>query len=93
MVENVGTAQAREFLAALHEQVAELSQKLENAERRHRRTSIRGAAHDRRRQNALRQELHEAHRLIDGLHRRFPEALHVSHGEHGARALSARRTQ
>jgi hypothetical protein len=43
--------------------------------RRRRRTSARGAAHDHRQQSELRHELYEAHRLIDGLHRRFPETL------------------
>jgi hypothetical protein len=37
--------------------------------------STRGALHDRREQAELRRDLYEAHRLIDGLHRRFAETL------------------
>jgi predicted nucleic acid-binding Zn-ribbon protein len=91
MIDEAEAAQARELLAALRDHVAEISQKLETAERRDRRTSVRGAIRDRRHQKALRQELYEAHRLIDGLHRRFPETLHISHGEHRPRVLSAGR--
>jgi hypothetical protein len=75
MVEDVGAAQARALLREMHGQVFEVSRKLETAERRHRRTSIRGAAQDRRQLAALRRELYEVHRIIDGLHRRFPETL------------------
>ena len=92
MAENAGPAQARELLGALHEHVDEISQKIEKAKCRGRRSSIRGAAHDRRLQNSLRQELYEAHRLIDGLHRRFPETLQVPQHERGPRALSPRHT-
>jgi hypothetical protein len=73
MVEDTEVAQARELLGALRRHVAELSQKIEVVERCGQRPSIRGAAHGRRLQSALRRDLHEAHRLIDGLHRRFPE--------------------
>jgi hypothetical protein len=89
MAENAGAAQARELLGALHQHVAEISQKIEKAECRGRRASIRGAAPDRRLQSELRRELYEAHRLIDGLHRRFPETLHASQREHGRRVSSA----
>jgi hypothetical protein len=89
MAENTGAAQARELLGALHEHVAEISQKIEKAECRGRRASIRGATHDRRLQSSLRRELYEAHRLIDGLHRRFPETLRTSQREHGRRVSSA----
>ncbi|MET0698924.1 MAG: hypothetical protein ABWY93_04600 [Mycobacterium sp.] len=73
MIEDAGAAQARALLKELHGHVAELSQKIEAAEGRGHRASIRGAALDRRAHNTLRRELYEAHRLIDGLHRRFPE--------------------
>ena len=73
MVDDAGSAQAWLLLGELYEQVGEISQKIETAESRGHRASIRGAAHDRRHQSALRRELYEAHRLIDGLHRRFPE--------------------
>jgi hypothetical protein len=88
MAENAGAAQARELLGALHEHVDEISQKIEKVECRGRRASIRGAAHDRRLQNELRRELYEAHRLIDGLHRRFPDALQASQDGHTRRGLS-----
>jgi predicted nucleic acid-binding Zn-ribbon protein len=75
MVDDAGSAQARLLLVELYEQVAEISQKIEAAENRGHRASIRGAAHDRRHQSSLRRELYEAHRLIDGLHRRFSDLL------------------
>lgn len=73
MVENPGAAQARLLLDALHEQVAEISEKLQTAERTSRNLRSRGTASDQRRVAELRRDLYEAHRLIDGLHRRFPE--------------------
>jgi hypothetical protein len=89
MADNAGAAQAQELLGALHEHVADISHKLETAERRGRPASIRGATHDRRLQNSLRQDLYEAHRLIDGLHRRFPDTLPASRREHGRPVPSA----
>jgi len=86
MGEDVGAAQARILLRALYEQVSDVSDKLERVERRRRRTSARGAAHDHRQQSELRRDLYEAHRLIDGLHRRFPETLPTTHR---SRLLSA----
>ncbi|MCV7228315.1 hypothetical protein [Mycolicibacterium komossense] len=73
MVDDVGAAQARLLLNALYEQVAKISHQLESAELRGPRTSVRGAGCDRREQSALRRDLYEAHRLIDGLHRKFPD--------------------
>ena len=73
MVDDTGVAQARELLAALHEQVEDISQRLETIEGRDPGTSARGAAHYQRHRNELRRELYEAHRHIDRLHRRFPE--------------------
>ena len=89
MAEDAGAAQARALLRALSDQVIDISNKLEAAERHDPRTSIRGATHDRRRQSALRRELYEAHRLIDGLHRRFPETLPSSVAGRARRVLSA----
>jgi hypothetical protein len=43
MADDAGAAQARELLGALHEHVADISHKLETAERRGRPASIRGA--------------------------------------------------
>jgi hypothetical protein len=88
MAEDAGAAQARALLRELRDQVADISNKLEAVERDPR-TSIRGASHDRRRQSALRRELYEAHRLIDGLHRRFPETLPRSVAQRARRVLSA----
>jgi hypothetical protein len=89
MVEDAGADQARALLRALSDQVADISNKLEAVERRDPRTSIRGATHDRRRQSALRRELYEAHGLIDGLHRRFPETLPGPLAERARRVLTA----
>ena len=73
MVDNIGVAQARILLAALDEQVDEISRELEAIERRGHRMSIRGATLDRRCEAERRRDLYEAYRLIGGLHRRFPE--------------------
>lgn len=75
MIEDAGAAQARALLREMQQQVAEISSKIEKAEQRDCAASIRGAAHQRRAHSALRRELYEAHRLIDGLHGRFPETL------------------
>jgi len=47
----------------------------------------------RRQQSGLRRELYEAHRLIDGILRRFPEMLAASRQKHGRPMLSGVRTQ
>jgi hypothetical protein len=75
MVDDHSVAQARELLRELRQHALCISQKLDTVENRRRRTSSRGAMLQRRQSSALRRELHEAHRLIDGLHRRYPEAL------------------
>ncbi len=74
MTDEVGVAQARQLLRELSHQVTAIRQKLDKAERRHRRTSARGSMIDRRQVAGLRQELGEAHRLIEALHRRYPSA-------------------
>jgi hypothetical protein len=89
MSEDAGAAQARALLRELGEHVAEISHKLEAAELRGSRTSIRGATHDRKHRSTLRRELYEAHRLIDGLHRRYPETLTRTSTVRNSRALSA----
>jgi len=73
MVEDTGIAQARELLGALYQQVSKTSHQLEAVEYRNRRVGARGNAYGHRHQSALRRELYEEHRLIAGLHRRFPE--------------------
>ncbi|MEU0494521.1 hypothetical protein [Mycobacterium sp. NPDC006124] len=65
--------QARSLLRELDDQVEKVSKKLEIVERRNRRLSARGIAHVHRQQSELRRDLYEAHRLIDGLHRRYPQ--------------------
>jgi hypothetical protein len=72
MREEADTAQARELLHFLYAHVDEISQKLEAAEDRCRQENGRSQSWVRREAAGLRRELYEAHRLIDGLHRRFP---------------------
>jgi hypothetical protein len=88
MSDDAGAAQARALLRELGEHVVEISHKLEAAELRGSRTSVRGATHDRKHRSTLRRELYEAHRLIDGLHRRYPETLPPSRAPRGSRTLS-----
>jgi hypothetical protein len=71
-VDETGVAQARELLAALHEQVKEISHKLETIETRGFRVSARSASHNERVRRELRRDVYEAHHHIDGIHRRFP---------------------
>ena len=77
MIDDAAAAQARELLRELHAQVAIIAHKLDTVQGRRLRTSARGAIMQHRQVSSLRQELHEAHRLIDGLHRRFPDAREV----------------
>jgi predicted RNase H-like nuclease (RuvC/YqgF family) len=74
VIDDADTAQARELLQSLHAHVHEISKKVESAEGRTRRVQGHAAVVARRRVANLRHELYEAHRLIDGLHRRFPDA-------------------
>ena len=74
VIDDADTAQARELLQSLHAHVDEISKKVESAEGRTRRVQGHAAVVARRRVASLRHELYEAHRLIDGLHRRFPDA-------------------
>ncbi|MDX1893421.1 hypothetical protein [Mycolicibacterium sp. 050158] len=75
MFEDAEALQATSLLKELHNQVDKVSCKLEIVERRNRRRSARGIADVHRQQSELRRELREAHRLIDGLHHRYPETL------------------
>ena len=68
------SAQARAFLRELYGHVSDISHKLEAADERNRRARARGTNRRDPIIGTLRRELHEAHRLIDGLHRRFPDA-------------------
>jgi hypothetical protein len=73
VIDDADTAQARELLQSLHTHVDEVSKKVESAEIRTRRAQGHAAVVARRRVATLRRELYETHRLIDGLHRRFPD--------------------
>ena len=73
VIDDPDIAQARELLQSLHAHVDEISKKVESAETRTRRVQGHAAVVARRRVASLRHELYEAHRLIDGLHRRFPD--------------------
>ncbi len=73
MVDDAGRAQAQSLLGELYGHVADISHKLEAAEARTRRARARGNARKDPVAGVLRRELYEAHRLIDGLHRRFPQ--------------------
>jgi hypothetical protein len=72
VVDDAGGAQARTLLGELYGHVADISHKLEAADDRNRRARARGNARKDPVAGILRRELYEAHRLIDGLHRRFP---------------------
>ncbi len=72
MEEDADTAQARVLLHSLYAQVDEISEKLEVAEAKSRQAHGRRQGFVRREAAGLRRELYEAHRLIDGLHGRFP---------------------
>lgn len=86
MLDDVEALQARTLLKELRAQVEKASRQLEIVEQRNQRRSARGTAHVHRQQSELRRELREAHRLMDGLHRRYPETLaHGDSWESGAR--------
>jgi hypothetical protein len=73
MAGETGASQARNLLTALNEHVTDITRKLERVEQRCMHKSLRGNSSERRQRSELRRDLHEAHRLIDGLYRRFPE--------------------
>lgn len=73
MLDDAEALQARSLMKELHLQVEKASRKLDIVERRNKRTSARGIAYVHRQQSDLRRELREAHRLMEALHRRYPE--------------------
>lgn len=75
MVDDAGNAQAKALLSELYGHVADISHKLEAADQRNRRASARGNSRRDPIAGILRRELYEAHRLIDGLHRRYPQTV------------------
>lgn len=91
MVQDPGAAQARALLNEMYQQVENIARRLETVERGGRRTSIRGAIHERRQLAALRHELDEAHYLIDGLQRRFLQPQYTEHPAPRSHAIDERR--
>jgi hypothetical protein len=75
VVEDAGSAQARALLNELYGHAQGISHKLEAADERNRRARARGTSRRDPIANTLRRELHETCRLIDGLHRRYPELV------------------
>jgi hypothetical protein len=73
VTDDAGSAQARAFLSELYGHCSELNQKLEAADERNRRARARGTHRRDPIAGTLRRELHETRRLIDGLHRRYPD--------------------
>lgn len=74
MTEEASVAQARTLLASLYEHVNEVSTTMAKTEHLIRHTSRHSTTHrhHHRRASAMRKDLYEAHRLIDGLHHRYP---------------------
>lgn len=85
MVYDVGTEQARRLLSELYGHVEDVSRKLEAADERNQRSRARGNPRKDPIASVLRRDLYETHRLIDGLHRRFPATAPTpaSAGAHG----------
>lgn len=75
MIDDAGRAQAQALLGELYGHVADISHKLEAADERNRRAQARGNSRRDPIAGILRRELYEAHRLIDGLHRRYPQTV------------------
>ncbi len=69
MAEDPQVAQARQLLKALDAQICDISERLDSLAQRRGRSPH----YDPRPQRALRALLDEAHRHVDGIHRRFPE--------------------
>lgn len=78
MIDDAGCAQARAFLRELYGHVSDIAHKLEAADERNRRARARGTHRSDPIVGTLRRELHETRRLIDGLHRRFPDTAPAS---------------
>jgi hypothetical protein len=73
VVEDPGSAQARALLRELYGHAQGITHKLEAADERNRRALSRGTSRRDPIASTLRRELNETRRLIDGLHRRYPE--------------------
>ncbi|MUM21379.1 hypothetical protein FZI91_06625 [Mycobacterium sp. CBMA271] len=74
VIEDASVAQARTLLTSLYEHVSEVSQTMAKTEHliRHTPTTSTTHRHHRIRAATMRKDLYEAHRLIDGLHHRYP---------------------
>lgn len=73
MVEDSSVAQARALIASLYEHVKTTSEAIEKAERQLQRAPLASVRLNQRlRVREMRKDLHEAHRLIQNLHQRFP---------------------
>jgi hypothetical protein len=86
VAEDAGVAQARKLLDELYRHVADVSRKLEAADLRNQRARMRGTTRKDPIASVLRRDLYETHRLIDGLHRRYPAtdpARRTSASRHG----------
>jgi Mg2+ and Co2+ transporter CorA len=75
MPENADLAQAQMLMRLLQDEINEVSDKIEAAERRARQPHQYGHGQLVRSIAQLRRQLYEAHRLVDGLHRRFPATI------------------
>ncbi|MDP7739311.1 hypothetical protein [Mycobacterium paragordonae] len=75
MAEDADLRQARVLAGLLQATIADLSQRLEAPATPPRRARSLRRAHPRQPVNSLRHEFHEAHRLLDGLYRRYPEMV------------------
>lgn len=82
MIENVSLLQARILVRSLYEHVSAVTEKLAAAERRMQSPNARTYPSSMRRQREkmtlMREDLYEAHRLIEQLHRQFPETRDVT---------------
>ena len=85
VAEDAGVAQARMLVGLLRDEIAEISDKLKAPDSDVHRRTEHGHHRRVRRAAVLRRQFYEAHRLLDGLYRRFPEALDASHPRRAAR--------
>lgn len=79
VAEDADLKQARVLVGLLQATIAEVSQRLEAPEIPARGAPVHDQAQPHRQVESLRREFHEAHRLLDGLYRRFPEMVQDVH--------------
>ena len=94
VAEDAGVAQARMLVGLLRDEIAAISDKLKAPDSDVHRRTEHGHHRRVRRAAVLRRQFYEAHRLLDGLYRRFPERsmLHTLCGQPGEECLSCRST-